>query len=356
MREYSIQLKDIKELHLEIGYQCNLRCKMCFQKNYTQGMNAEIWQEKLLPLYPHLERLIIQGGEPTVIKEAKDLVNLVLAKNPGIRFGAMTNGLLFGDYWLQLFVDHGFMVNFSLNGATKETHEAVNCFSKYGGVMENLKRLIASRDNAKSSLEIYISFVIIPDNLHEICDFIKLGKNLGVNRVRFFYDASRLPINQRLVNEQIEAALSLRRELGGILKVDGLVKFYQCYCVKNKLVNEFVNEKEDIPAHCAVPWRSLYVDHYGKLMSCCMSNVILGDLERSDLADLINNRQAKNFRKRIFCDDFRYCQTACLNNFKPIYKFNLPQLVGYWNKFKYDFVRSPRVAIGKSLRKLRQFI
>lgn len=356
MNTNSVQLKDIKELHLEIGYQCNLRCKMCFQKDYTQGMDARIWQEKLLPLYPHLKHLIIQGGEPTVIKETKDLINLVLTKNPVIKFGTMTNGLLFGDYWQKLFVEHGFMVNFSLNGATKETHEVINCFSKYDKVMENLRRLIALRDSAGSSLEIYISFVIISDNLRELCDFIKLGKSLGVNRVRFFFDASQLPDEKQLVAEQIGEALLLKREFGKLLQVDGLVKFYQYYCVKNKLVNRFIDEKEDVPAHCAVPWRNLYVDHYGKLMSCCLSNVILGDLNTEDLDKLINNRQAIDFRRKISVDDFRYCQTACLNNFKPVYRLDLSKLKGYWNKFRYDFARSPRVAIGKGWRKLKQFI
>lgn len=351
-----VQLKDIKELHVEIGYQCNLRCKMCFQKDYTQGMDARIWRKKLLPLYPHLEHLIIQGGEPTVIKETRDLVNLVLAKNPRVKFGTMTNGLLFGDFWQKFFVERGFMVNFSLNGATKKTHEAVNRFSDYDKVIDNLKRLVALRDDSGSGLEIYISFVIIPDNLHEVCDFIKLGKSLGVDRVRFFFDASQLPVDKRVVDEQITVAMSQRRELRESVQVDGLVVFYQYYCFKNKLANKFSQEKEEATERCAVPWRSLYVDHYGKVMSCCLSDVVLGDLGKEDLDDLINNRQAVGFRQRISEGDFSLCHASCLNNLRPVYPLNFSRLMGYWAKFKYDFSRSPSVAIKKGWRKLKQFV
>lgn len=355
-KKNTIKLENIDELHVELGYQCNLRCIMCFQKDYTQKINPDIWQKKLLPLYPHLKRLIIQGGEPTVIPASKDLVDLALKENKDIKFGIMTNGLLFDEYWQKLFVEHGYSVNFSLNGADKEVHEKINVHSKFDKVMKNLQDLIDLRNIQKSDLEISISFVIIPENLHQLTDFVELANKLGVEKVRFFFDASRLPEDVEEVRKNIDKALQKRNKYKDNLKVEGLFKFFEYYSFKRKIDNPYSEEKEDIPPRCLAPWKSLYVDHYGKTMQCCMSNVILGDLNKSDLEDLINVKKARDFRAKMAKGDFRYCQATCLENTKPKYGLNISNLRGYLEKFFYDFKQSPSVAFKKVLRKLKQLV
>ena len=354
MSKNIIKIKDIDELHVELGYQCNLRCIMCFQKDYTQKINPDIWQKKLLPLYPYLKRLIIQGGEPTVIKASKELADLALEKNPNIKFGIMTNGLLFGKYWRELFVDHGYSANFSINGANKEIHEKINVNSNFEKVMKNLEDLIALRGAKENGLEISISFVIIPENLHQLDDFVELAKHLGVEKVRFFFDAARLPDDVEVVTKNITSALEKRKKYQDSLQVEGLIKFYEYYCFKKKLDNVFKDEKEKIPPRCLAPWKSLYVDHYGKLMSCCMSNIILGDLNKNKIKDLLNVKKVLDFRKKMSKGDFRYCQATCLENTKPKYGLNAGNLRGYFEKFFYDFKQSPSVAFKKVLRKLKQ--
>ena len=37
-------LSSVKSLHIELGYPCNIRCIMCFQKNFTQRMDRRIWE------------------------------------------------------------------------------------------------------------------------------------------------------------------------------------------------------------------------------------------------------------------------------------------------------------------------
>ena len=135
-------LSSVEQLHIEMGYPCNVRCIMCFQENFSQKMDSMIWKSALLPVYPHVSRVLVQGGEPTVMKDCKELISLVLSHNPSARFGVMTNGLLFGDYWRETFVDHGYEVNFSLNAASQVTHELINVNSRYSKVMDNLNRLI----------------------------------------------------------------------------------------------------------------------------------------------------------------------------------------------------------------------
>ncbi len=277
-----------------------------------------------------------------------------MQKNPEIKFGIMTNGLLFTDYWQKLFVGHGYSVNFSLNGADKKIHEQINVNSKFDRVMKNLQDLIELKDKEKSDLEISVSFVIIPENLHQLGDFVELVHELGVQKVRFFFDASRLPENIEEVKKNITSALQKREKYEDTLAVEGLLKFYEYYSFKKKIENEHKDKKEKIPAKCLAPWKSLYVDHYGKVMQCCMSNVVLGDLNKNSLEELINVKKAQDFRAKMSKGDFRYCQATCLENTKPKYGLNISNSRGYWDKFLFEFKESPSVAFKKVGRKLKQ--
>jgi MoaA/NifB/PqqE/SkfB family radical SAM enzyme len=330
---------------------------MCFQENFSQRMDAGIWKTALLPVYPHVSRVLIQGGEPTVMKECKELIALVLSMNPSARFGVMTNGLLFNEYWRETFVEHGYEVNFSLNGASPLTHEAINVNSKYGKVMDNIARLIELRNARAGTLTIYLSFVIISENVHEIADFIELASRLGVN-ARFFYDATRIPEagESDKVREEVERSFAVVKTHRDRILVEGLAAFYRHYCRNRGIENQLSHEKESAPPKCMAPWRGLNVDRLGQVRFCCMSNLMLGDLNRNDIHEIWNGHRAQMFRKRMAVDDYRYCQAACILNVKPNYALDYVKVDYYVRKFVTEFRGSPTLAYRKAVRKIRQFV
>jgi hypothetical protein len=120
--------------------------------------------------------------------------------------------------------------------------------------------------------------------------------------------------------------------------------------------NKYISENEPMAAQCRVPWTSLYVDHCGKVMSCCGSNIILGNLNNEELSNMLNNKRAVKFRHCLKHGDYRYCQPICPLNSNPRYGFSPAMVAGYWDKFRFDFKQSPRVAIRKGLRKLNQLL
>jgi len=113
--EKNIPLSNLKRLHIMLGNQCNYRCKMCGQKDFNQEMNPIIYKKRLVSCYPYLKEIILQGGEPTVVPKTKEFIEFLLKKNPKIKFGIMTNGYMFDNFWIQKFIKHGSFVNFSLN-------------------------------------------------------------------------------------------------------------------------------------------------------------------------------------------------------------------------------------------------
>lgn len=350
-------LSSVEQLHIEMGYPCNVRCIMCFQENFSQKMDSMIWKSGLLPVYPHVSRVLIQGGEPTVMKDCKELIALVLSHNAAARFGVMTNGLLFGEYWRETFVDHGYEVNFSLNAASQATHERINVNSSYGKVMDNLERLIALRDGRKSPLAIFLSFVIIPENAHEVTDFVELADRLGVN-ARFFYDATRMPPagEGERVTREVERGFAAMKRTEDRIFVEGLAAFHRHFCKLRRIQNRLSQEQEKAPPRCMAPWKGLNVDRLGQVRFCCMSDLMIGNLHRKNIHEIWNGRRAQMFRKRMAAEDYRYCQASCILNRKPNYAIDYVKVDYYVRKFMAEFRSSPKATYRKALRKIRQFV
>jgi MoaA/NifB/PqqE/SkfB family radical SAM enzyme len=291
------------------------------------------------------------------MKECKELIALVLSLNPSAKFGVMTNGLLFNDYWRETFVDHGYEVNFSLNGASQSTHETINVNSKYNKVMDNLTRLIELRSTRANTLAIYVSFVIVPENVHEIAAFVELANRLGVN-ARFFYDASRMPEagDSEKVEEEIARSFAALKTHRDRIFVEGLAAFYRHYCRNSGIENRLNHEKEAAPPKCMAPWKGLNVDRLGQVRFCCMSSLMLGNLNRNDIHEIWNGHRAQMFRKRMAVDDYRYCQASCILNAKPNYAVDYVKADYYVRKFVTEFRSSPKLAYRKAVRKIRQFV
>lgn len=267
----------------------------------------------------------------------------------------MTNGLLFDDYWQNEFIAHGHMVNFSLNSSSKENHEKINFHSDFDKVLSNLKSLVRKRNEAKSSLMIAVSFVILSQNIHELASFIELAENLGIDRVRFFFDTANLPSDSKVVEDSLKKAWEKFESRHA--KVEGLVCFYRYYCWKKKISNIFKEKADDLEsqAPCLAPWNSLYIDHTGQVQSCCMSSIVLGNLNDNSLEELINNRPAITFRKAMSKGNFRYCQPTCAVITNPSYGLTVAKIFNLANKFLTNFKLSPKTAWKKALRKIKQF-
>ena len=351
-----VPLERIEELHIGLGYRCNVRCVMCFQKDFTLRSDPVIWREKLLPLYPSVKRIVIQGGEPTVMGDARDLIALALEKNPEVKFSLITNGLAFDGGWQRLMVDHGDYVNFSLNAADKETHEKINRHSCWEKVMANLRGVLELRTRLKSPLTVAASFVILPENIGQMSEFIDLGRSLGVDKIRFLFDPGLLdPDTRRVGREVARAAESARRAEPGF--TEGLARFYEYYAAKMRVKNDLLGSLP--PAECGLcrfPWSNVYVDHFGNVMFCCMINLNLGNLFERDLGAIYNGRRAVHCRNRMLKNDYSRCMPSCMLNPNPDYRFRWATARHYGRLFGTYVRLNPKVAWEKAKRKIKQWL
>jgi sulfatase maturation enzyme AslB (radical SAM superfamily) len=69
----------LSRLHLIMGLQCNVRCTMCYQTDFSPKFNMppEVYRERLNEAYERVTSVKLQGGEPTVMMNCKDVAMLL---------------------------------------------------------------------------------------------------------------------------------------------------------------------------------------------------------------------------------------------------------------------------------------
>ncbi len=177
--------RDLRRIKIMFGEGCNIRCVMCPQNHRSK---VALDYDKLvehLDIAP-FEQIELQGGEPLFIESARRFFEYATAQGKKVSF--LTNGIMVTDEWAEKIAVHSEFVYFSLNAATKETHELVNQGSKWDRVLRNIARVRAAREAAASDVRILGHMTIIPENWREIPLFIRNFEEFGFDAINFGYD------------------------------------------------------------------------------------------------------------------------------------------------------------------------
>ena len=184
---------------------CNLRCIMCEDHSPYSDTRANRVRNKLPRRRMDIgliERMIkdAQGsplteiipstmGEPLVYKDFERIIDLCHEYN--IKLNLTTNGTFpkkGAEQWAKLLVPVTSDVKVSWNGASKKTQEEIMLNTNWEKVLQNLKTFIAVRDEHAGSGGNYCSVTLqmtfLESNLHELADIVRLGIELGVDRIK----------------------------------------------------------------------------------------------------------------------------------------------------------------------------
>lgn len=133
-------------------------------------------------------------GEPLVARKALIPAFALLAER-GIRYGIFTNAVLMDDACIEALLPAGY-VHISIDAGTPDTYANL----KYGGrkagkvmferAMANLARLVQRRAETGSEVEINTSFVMYPENFHEVYTAARLIREAGADSLRLKQDNS----------------------------------------------------------------------------------------------------------------------------------------------------------------------
>jgi MoaA/NifB/PqqE/SkfB family radical SAM enzyme len=281
-------------LQVEPSRVCNLRCRMCeysYMENKGHVMSLENFR-KILAEFPALGSLDLTGiGEPFCNPDFLDMVRH--AKERGLYVEFVNNGNLLTEARMDALIEMELdLIMFSIDAATKETHEAIRVHSRFDRVLEAIRTLGEKVGaSGRGVPERHMNFTMSLENVDEAPDAVPLAKSVGVSLVAFRYmkvfegsaygaeDCIETLGAARLA-EIREAILEQSRRHGVRVDLDPLLAG--------------TADQERI---CKRPWMNAYVDVFGNLYPCCLvtqtnhdiTSISLGNLLQTRFVDLWNN-------------------------------------------------------------------
>lgn len=184
---------------------CNLSCIMCedhspYSTTRKERISAGIPKRRMK--IDLIEKIIREAqdtplreiipstmGEPLIYKDFDKIIEL--CHEYGVMLNLTTNGtfpIKGAADWAKLLVPITTDVKISWNGASKRTQEKIMLGSNWEKVLNNIKEFIAVRNEYAEKNPHYCSLTLqltfLETNVHELADIVKLGIELGVDRIK----------------------------------------------------------------------------------------------------------------------------------------------------------------------------
>jgi len=315
-------------LKIESTNICNLRCPFCldrdrsaFEKGRGFGrMNLDEFKKIVDVLGPYSLRINLYGsGEPVLFPEIYDMIAYASKKNIGVAISANLSHFKpeHADQLLTSGLEH---LIISCHGATKESYEKYNVGGNFDRVIENMRHIIRRRRELGLKRPfIDWQFLLFSHNQHEVPLAKKLGKELGIDLIRFV-----LPnIPPEFKEEWRPRDLQEKNKKGATSekpKPDPTPP------------SQADLKKVKIKIHrCSWVYRSIFFNWDGGILPCCHEQVEnkndLGHLKNIDRFDEVWNgeryQQARGLVNFQINPDFAKISMSCTNCVLPLTPFRM---------------------------------
>jgi MoaA/NifB/PqqE/SkfB family radical SAM enzyme len=251
---------------IDITQQCPDNCYFCYSRPYSTDplyRNATITIPQFSALLQELADggtktiRFTGGGEPLSHPEFTSVVQI--PKKLGLSLCVITNGTLLTTNNRELLRENVDHIRLSLNAATDKTRQKIHRSSKLTSIktmMEHVRYLTGT--TPKNAPTVWVTFLLVPENIDEIIIATKMVRDIGVNsisfrpiyhnRIRQFTDTER----QRLA-EQLHRAKELhappdfsvfipKRDVEFAWNTKPEMQFGHCISCKLRTVVESTNE------------------------------------------------------------------------------------------------------------------
>lgn len=273
-------------LNIEVTGRCNLRCRACpvgmgILKRPVGDLDFDGFRRVFDQLEGYLVYLILYfQGEPFL---NRDLLRMVrYAADRRVYTMVSTNGHFFTtDRACQAVIDSGLgSLVVSLDGITETTYRAYRQDGDYARVVEGISRLARlKREQGKRFPKLYLQFLVLKHNEHEIGRVRRFGRALGVDRVL------------------LKSAQVYRFEDAEGILPDG--PGYRRYVKDDKGQWRL---KGKLKNRCRRLWVNSLVTWDGTVVPCCFdkdAEYPFGSLKESPFDAIWKNQAYTNFRKKV---------------------------------------------------------
>jgi MoaA/NifB/PqqE/SkfB family radical SAM enzyme len=266
---------------------CNAKCPVCETgKNEMlrrKGMlDRQAYEQFIGRIATHTNSLMFYFmGEPFLNKHAYDMIRFT--RNRDIYVETCTNGD-FVDAKGVIYSDIN-KISFQLGGMTEETHRRYRVASSLTKAHKNLHELIEERNrNPGSNVQIEVGFIVMRHNEHEVPQFLKWAKEIGVDVAN---------VVDPCVRNMLEGYAYLPKDR----------KYW--YYDEKAFEQGYLRPKVLPDNECAWIWNSIQINWNGEAVPCCRDpngKHILGNVFEQGLMGVFNGTKARQFRRRILTD------------------------------------------------------
>ena len=232
----------LENIDIPVSQRCNLSCPMCQRKSYTPSDETDLTDtlfSVILKSVSHVHHVHAQGiGEPLMHPRFFEILKRLRTALPKEgRLGTCTNGTLLTRENTSKILKTGIdYLYFSIDGSTGETAEVIRPGLDFGRFVDNVSFCVALSNGPKVKRPWYMfSFAVMPENIHEMSDFVRLAGSLGVDSVRFgrlreFPSGRFVDLDEKSLRTQIRAAREVADKNGVILVLPRLRRSKEQQC------------------------------------------------------------------------------------------------------------------------------
>lgn len=290
-------------VQIENTGRCNLNCIMCgrrFRPVAAGDMPDELFErilEEVRPLY-----VTINGdGEPLLDPGLWN--KLAAAERRRCIVSMPTNATLLDETTAQRLAASGVeLITISLDGATRETYEAIRRGARFDAVLRNIRRL-KDAVQARPGVRIDLLMVLQRENLYEFdaawelqC---RLGLPLQIVPVKF--------LEQEVVSAACAAGEAELKRLRAALLPRIAV---EADSDRRRFLQRWLSAAEQVcrpslPGRvCLKPWTTTYITADGDVYPCCLAvdtagSLRLGNVREASFREIWHGEQYVRFRRRM---------------------------------------------------------
>ncbi len=269
---------------------CNLRCKHCYQDDFSKRNDLDwsglkkVSENFLYTLKEWNQKASIHltGGEPLLKPELFPLLN-DLDQQPGVEeLGLITNGVLIDRDLIERLSEFPKLkkIKVSLEGADMETNDAIRQKGTFGKVIQNLSLI-----EKGNRFEIFLMFTVMKRNFKGLFSFFKLCRDSGVDGliIERFIPLGRGNgiMNEVLSREEWKKMMGM---LLDIFPTDGENDSFLPYQAFQIRFNE--EEPELLGAPCVIGVDGLCVMPEGNVYPCRRFPISIGNLYSTPLKQI----------------------------------------------------------------------
>ena len=291
---------------VELTYRCNARCVFCERWKNSSSTDSEMSIERLIDLRKEMKeigvkRVNITGGEPFLKDGVFDLINKYTSL--GLMVSANSNGILLKKLSKKIVESGLTSIKVSIDSSDPRTHDNIR------GVNGTFQKAIEGLLHLKEEgLSVGLGAVITKKNLWHLASMLEMADRFDMP-IRFqpVHD-DRLSKNTLCVSDA-DLTFSKDNYLDVKHTIDNLLLnmksrnwFNWLEEIYYKQVPLFLTMPEKFKnIKCPTACRFIYfIDPYGNVYPCeSRRDIILGNLKKSSLKEIISSRKTIEFRKSL---------------------------------------------------------